>query len=357
MTNHSWPQTIRIIVFSCLIGGAAGVLGTALTTSYLSDYAAQLGEVRQTLGLTQTRPRTLPQSYVDALERLEERSLPAVGSLFAASSVGEAGVSIFDSSVPVITLTSDGWMLAESGRLGDIVRFGAQECEVDDVVVEPLLGYVFLHCATSNMSVVDIVGGYGLAAGDQVFVAAQGHEVVFTQAREVVWGDGVRSSDIPSRRIRLTDVAQDGAVVFNVFGEFIGVTQSGEEGMEVVPFEQLAGAFRQVLESVDSITYPSLGVRGIDLAHSAGVDEELSGGHQVGFLLYSPRAVAYGSAGYKAGLLVGDVLLSIDGVTINGTNALDDLLTSYSASDEIQIEIERNGDRQTVTVTLGELEI
>ena len=246
-----------------------------------------------------------------------------------------------------------------SGNLGDIVHVSAQTCEVDDVLVEPLLGYRFLHCATSNSSVVDMVGGYGIAAGDPLFVVAQGYEVVFTQAREVTWGEAVRSSDIPSRRILLThDTAlREGAAVFNVFGEFVGVIHETEEGVEVVPFEQLAGAFRQVLESVDAITYPSLGVRGIDLTRTIAVSEEVSQGRHAGFVLYGPRAVAFGSGAQKAGLQGGDILLSVEGVVINGTYALDDLVTSYSAGQEIRVEIEREGIKQEVTVTLGELEI
>jgi len=358
MKNHSWPLTIRIIVFSCLIGGAAGVLGTALTTSYLSQYALQLGEVRQTLGLSQIRPRTLPQSYADALERLEARALPAVGSLFAVSRMRDTGVSVFDPSVPVMVLTSDGWMLSTSGGLDDIVSFGAQTCDVDKVVVEPRLGFTFLHCATSETSVVDIIGGFEIAAGDQLFVVSRPSEVVSTHAREIVWGDAVRSSDIPSRRILLGDDARvrEGAAVFNVFGEFVGVARTGEEGIEVVPFEELAGAFVQVLESIEPMTYPSLGVRGIDLARTIGVDENFASS-RTGFLLYGSRAAPYGSAAYKAGLLVGDILLTVDGVAINGIFALDDLLTSYYVGNEVQVELERDGERQTVTVMLGELEL
>ena len=357
MKNHSWPHTIRIIVFSCLIGGAAGVLGTALTTNYLAEYAIELGQVSQTLGLSQTRPRTIPQSYDDALARLEDRSLPAVGSLFTASNVGVTGVSPSDSSVSVTMLTSDGWMLASSGSIGDIVALGAQTCEVDEVLIEPLLGYRFLHCSISNSSVVDIVGGYDIAAGDPLFVVSQGTELDFTYAREVVWGDAVRSSDVPSRRILLTDdlAVLKGAAVFSVFGEFVGVIDQGEQGIEVVPFEHLASAFRQVLESPDVITYPSLGVRGIDLTRTVAVSSEVSQGRHAGFVLYGPRAVAFGSAAQKAGLKEGDILLSVEGVTINGSHALDDLLISYSAEQEIRVEIEREGSMQEIFVTLGEL--
>jgi len=42
-------------------------------------------------------------------------------------------------------------------------------------------------------------------------------------------------------------------------------------------------------------------------------------------------------------------------VTINGTYTLDDLLAYYSAGESIRIEIDRQGTRQEVVVTLGEL--
>lgn len=359
MKNHSWPHTIRIIVFSCLIGGAAGVLGTALTTSYLSEYALSLGEVTQNLGLSQTRPRTLPQSYLDALEKLEDQSLPAVGSLFASANIPVWGVSVSGPSATVIGLTSDGWSLSTDGRVGDTVHFGGQTCEVDEVRVEPMLGLKFLHCATSNASVVDIAGGYGVEAGDQLFVVGHTSDIVFTQVRGVVWGEAVRGSDEPSRRILLTadTSVSAGSAVFNVYGELVGIVEEGGEGMQVVPFEHLSGAFRQVLESDEPITYPSLGVRGIDLSRAVGVSEELSGGRHAGFVLYGPRAVAFGSAAQEAGFVVGDVLLSVEGVTINGLFALDDLIANYSAGDEIRIEFEREGTRQEVTVTLGERQL
>ncbi|MEK7620101.1 MAG: S1C family serine protease [Patescibacteria group bacterium] len=355
MKNHSWPHTIRIIIFSCLIGGAAGVLGTALTTSYLSQYALSLGEVTQNLGLSQTRPRTLPQSYLDALEKLEDQSLPAVGSLFVRANIPLSGISVSDPSATVIGLTSDGWSLSTDGRVGDTVHFGGQTCEVDEVREEPLLDFRFLHCAISNASVVDIAGGYGVKAGDQLFVVGHTADVVFTQARGVVWGLAVRGSDEPSRRILLTadTSVSAGSAVFNVYGELVGIVEESVEGMRVIPFEHLSGAFRQVLEGADAITYPALGVRGIDVSRAVGVSEEISGAH-AGFVLYGPRAVAFGSAAQEAGFVVGDVLLSVEGVTINGTYALDDLMANYSAGDVIDIEFEREGARQEVTVTLGE---
>lgn len=356
MSKHSWPHTIRVIIFSCVLGGAAGVLGTALTTAYLSDYAVELGEVTQNLGLSQPRPRTVPETYEQALDVLRERALPAIGSLFLASSILETGISTTQAQASVMAFTSDGWVLSPSGRVGDVIAFAGQTCEVDEALVEPMFGFVFLHCSSSDRPVVDFASGYGLRAGDQLFVVT-GDEVVFTQARAIVWGDTLRSSDIPSRRILLADTTtESGSAVFNVFGEFVGVTSQGSQEIEVIPIEYLQGAFRQVLESTDEIVYPSLGARGIDVSRAVGLDEELTRGRHDGFLLYGSRAVAYASAAADASLKVGDIIISVEGVSVGSEYALDDLLAYYRVGDQVVIEIDRDGGRQELTVTLGELE-
>ncbi|NQV90472.1 serine protease [Candidatus Uhrbacteria bacterium] len=357
MKKSTWPHTIRIILFSCLIGGAAGVITTALTTSYLSEYALELNDLTEPLRLTQERPRALPKDYADALDRIEERALPTIGSLVKQSLLVESGVSVFALSTPVIALTSDGWALSSAGRVGDVVSWNGLSCEVDEVMSEPMFGFEFIHCATSNVPVIDIAGGYGVQAGDQVFVVNSQSDLLFTRVRSVEFGEAVRVSDLPSRRIILaqTESVVSGSAVFNVYGELVGITRVSVEGTEVIPFEHFSGAFTQVLEAVSVITYPALGVRGIDLAHAIGVSEDLARGHHTGFVLYGVRAVERGGAGSNAGLLEGDILLSVEGVPVNKTKTLDDLIAYYGAGDQIRIEIDRGGSTQEVVVTLGEL--
>ncbi|MBI4592030.1 hypothetical protein HY733_01115 [Candidatus Uhrbacteria bacterium] len=350
MNHHSWPQTIRIILFSCLIGGAAGVLGTAWTTSSLSQYAVELGEVTETLRLSQPRPRTLPQSYADALDRLESRALPAVGLLFESQQVGKFGVSVFEAKASTVALTSDGWMLSREGSLGDKVSIGSQTCEINTTVEEPRLGWVFLHCDASNIPVMDIVGAYDISAGASLFVVENGRGIVFTQARAVVWNSDNGSSDVASRRIMLPDGAdaEDGALVFNVYGELVGVVEQVDTQARVVPFEHLAGSFEQVLQSTQTIVYPALGVVGIDIAHTVGLPDTLTQGRHAGFVVTQTVSTQ---------IEIGDVIFSIEGISIDAKMSLDDLVAQYAPEDEIQVDIDRAGAQQTITVTLGELEL
>lgn len=357
MKNHPWPEIIRPILLSLLIGGMAGVIGAALTTNELTDYAIELHSIREPERLIEERPRALPKNYEDALALLEERAFPVVGSLIQHEDVTQTGVSVFVSDTSVVILTSDGWMLTQGAKIADVVNFRAQSCEVDEVVEEPRYGFVFAHCAIEQAPVVDLGDGYDLKAGDQVFIVSSGQRVAFTQVAMVLWGDVLRSSDIPTRRIILSGASVSvGSAVFNLLGELVGFVIESDEEVVMVPFEHLSGAFQQVLESSTSISYPSFGVRGIDLPRAVGVSEELSRGFHSGVLLYGSRAVEFGSAAEAGGFLPGDIILSMDGVSIDDTFALDDLLPFYSSGDTIRFEIDRNGSRQEQVATLGELE-
>lgn len=351
MKEHSWPHTIRIIVFSCLIGGAAGVLGTALTSNYLSDYALELSKIAEPLTLTQERPQALPETYEDARGRMQQRGLNAVGTVIP-STTAASGRSIFEASVPALALTSDGWALTTQAVVGDEIQWGASVCEVTDVMTEPRYGWKFVRCDASNLPVVDMTSGLDVQAADQVFVVGPAGEMVFTYVQQVTWADALRSSDLPTRRILLQDdTRSEGSVAFNVYGEVIGLV---ELGGAIQPFEFIEGAFEQILEGTEAVTYPSLGVQAIDLTHAVGVSNEVSGGRHAGALIYGTRGIEPAGAAAEAGLLSGDLILSINGQVVNGTYALDDLVAQYRAGDQVRVEIERDGAPQEVLITLGE---
>jgi putative serine protease PepD len=130
-----------------------------------------------------------------------------------------------------------------------------------------------------------------------------------------------------------------------------------EGEIAVIPFEVFAGGVEQVLVGNEEITYPALGVNAIDLANMVGMSEELTQGSQVGALLHGDVAVETGSSAQEAGLQEGDIILSIDGVSVNSENALADLVLLYQEGDTVSIELQRNGERADVQVTLGALSL
>ena len=63
--------------------------------------------------------------------------------------------------------------------------------------------------------------------------------------------------------------------------------------------------------------------------------------------------VESGSPADKAGLKAGDLITAIDGQTIDATHSLSTLLTQKKPGENATLTIRRNGQQQTVTVTLG----
>jgi serine protease Do len=357
MMHHSWSLTIRVIVISLFIGGASGVLATALTSNYLWQYALELSELTEPLRLTTEQPRAIPQGYADALTTLESDVLPAVGVLFG-TVIPLTGLTKEDEHGTVVALTSDGWMLSASGSLSSVVAIQDKTCLVDEMRVHPITGLSFLHCELDNVSVVDLADEYSLALGDQVFVVEGPDAVVFTEVRGVHWAvENVRSSDVPTRRITLSFEGElrAGSPVFTIFGELVGFVDPTQETAFVVPFEQVASTFKQVLEGEDEIFSPRLGVNAIDLSRTVGLSEALTRGITSGALLFGSQAVERGSSASAAGLLAGDIILSVDGESIGDAYTLDDLIARFSPGDTLMLVIDREGTRLEVSVILGSL--
>ena len=55
----------------------------------------------------------------------------------------------------------------------------------------------------------------------------------------------------------------------------------------------------------------------------------------------------------SAGIQVGDVVISFDGTAVTGSNELTQMVRGREPGDEVSVQVEREGKRQTFTVTLG----
>jgi 2-alkenal reductase len=67
----------------------------------------------------------------------------------------------------------------------------------------------------------------------------------------------------------------------------------------------------------------------------------------------SEDAVKPSSPAAVAGIKTGDIVVSINGQTIDATHPLDAILTQFAPGDKITLEVIRGKDHKTLTVTLG----
>jgi S1-C subfamily serine protease len=74
-------------------------------------------------------------------------------------------------------------------------------------------------------------------------------------------------------------------------------------------------------------------------------------GFQTGMMVVE---VVESSPAEEAGLVVGDVILSVDGEEINLDHPLAEIIRVYKVGDQIEIQVNHNGEERTLEATLGE---
>src|SRR3989339_1244783 len=246
--QQSWKLTIRTVCISILLGFGAGVLGTALTSNYLSDYALTLGELSAPTRLSEELPRSSPQTYGDAVREVTESVLPGVVRFYSVGSYAEPFAS-------GAVLTSDGWILTSweypvSGAFVTAVIGGRSYPVVREVKDSFATGASFVKVDASNLPVFAFGSGFDLAPGDQLFAAPSPTALFAETVVEARWLTGSLSSDAPQRLVAIEDPllgAYQGSPVVNVRGELVGLVTHGSAGFTfVLPIDGVLPAFNAV---------------------------------------------------------------------------------------------------------------
>jgi len=148
-----------------------------------------------------------------------------------------------------------------------------------------------------------------------------------------------------------------GGPAFNLNGEVIGVNTAifspsgGNVGIAFAIPAALADEVVTDLIENGSVTRGWLGVQiqkvTPEIAESVGLD--VKNGTIV-------TAAEEGSPAADAGLQSGDIITEVEGKNIKGPRELARTIAAYEPKSDVELNIWRDGEQQTVTVTLGELE-
>ncbi len=137
-----------------------------------------------------------------------------------------------------------------------------------------------------------------------------------------------------------------GGPLLNLKGEVIGINAAGisSDQMGTSPADMSfaidGNAAKDIVGQLiedGSVDRPFLGIEG----------EALPLGHMV-------ADVVAGSAADDAGIIPGDIIVSIDGTNVTRKDTLLDLLLSRRAGDTVQVVVDRDGVQRSFDVTLGE---
>ena len=146
-----------------------------------------------------------------------------------------------------------------------------------------------------------------------------------------------------------------GGGLFNMNGELVGVvnaksSDSDAEGLGfAIPINDAMKVAQDLLENGYVTGRPYMGI-----TYLAVTDAQTA--QQLGVNAYGIYVadVVKGGPADKAGLKVGDRIVSIDGTEVAQKTDLGTIIQQHSAGDTLSITVARGGQMQTVSLTLGE---
>lgn len=195
------------------------------------------------------------------------------------------------------------------------------------------------------------VGEFAMAVGNPLGMQSSiTCGVVSAVNREVTDSDGKKFTLIQ------TDAAinsgNSGGALVNSEGKVIGINTlklsgTGIEGMGfAIPINSTTDISSQLIQ-YSKVKRPYIGISGMDLTENTAKANKLVVGIYV-------KAVDDFSAGEKAGIKIGDVIIEADGKKITKMDELNEIKNSHQIGDEMKIKVNRDGQEKELTIVLGE---
>lgn len=267
-----------------------------------------------------------------------------------------------------VILTSDGWLLTTNKILNNekenkidlavnlIVIYKQQVKEVQKIIIDHATDTVLLKIEAVDLPVVKFGSFSDLGLGEQVLAMNQ-DEVRLTNILSLNYTtEMVNSSEKYYRSFLIAETnVLAGSAVINFQGNLIGLIGNNKnKPNQVIPIDFLQNTIKLFL-SGEKIIYPYLGLNFIDLGFSVGLNKQVSKELSNGALLYGrgdKRAVASDSPAAKI-LSEGDIIISIDGINLDPSHTLSELILTKKVGAKIAIDyIDTDGQKQSAVVTL-----
>src|SRR5690349_10078557 len=153
-----------------------------------------------------------------------------------------------------------------------------------------------------------------------------------------------------------------GGPLLDAAGQVIGINTAIATNSTGIGFAIPIDIARPIMEQAlagEQLARPYVGIRYIQIDLKVQKEKNLSVDHGA---LIEPTtdttgnnqpAIAPGSPAEKAGLKAGDIVLAIEGITVDSEHPLDALLTSYAPGQTVKLTVLRDGRQMDVSVTLG----
>ncbi len=338
-----WPTILMSMIFVAMVGGVAYLFNKTLASS-----GDATGPQASTPAITQTNAPPKGGDSVEPIADAAEVILPSVVQIQTDTGVG-SGV-IYDAGGLILTAAHvvDGSntvtvRFADGEELKGTVVGAAADADVAVIKVDR----TGLPAATLALGELPRVGQMAIAVGSPWGLQSTVTAGIISAVNQPL-GCNVGGS---CRAMLQTDAAinpgNSGGALVDRFGRVLGInvsifTLSGaNDGVGFAVPIDIANDIATRLVTGQSLATAYMGVSGSDVDSG-----------RAGALI---NEVVPGTGAADAGIQVGDLVVSIGGVRVQGIADLASQVRSHNPGSTVEVVVVRNGQEMTLRVLLGEL--
>ena len=375
-TDKNNGGLICAIVFAVVLGGLGLVFGVLAYANSLN--AEQTQQVVSTDGYYSGNSIEFEET---SIANIASKVTPAVVSIISSTystSYWGYGQSSQSAGTGMI-VTSDGYVLTNRHVVEDATEIqivtddGDTYEDVDIVGLDPLNDVAYLKINNvSDLPTVTLGDSKTIAVGQPVLAignALGAYQNSVTQGIISGTGRSVAASDSDGSNVEyLSDMLQTDAAInsgnsggplVNAAGDVIGintaVSSSGNGLGFAIPISATKGMLENIIEN-NKASRAYLGLTYLNITSDVAKQYNLSVKH--GAYIYSTNsrqsAIVSGGPADQAGIKEGDIVTKVNGIEIGTAGSISTLVGEYKSGETIPLTILRDGNEQTINITLGE---
>jgi len=356
----------RSVFLTILIVGLLGVLAFFFVTtdSFRSDDPAPSISIAQSQAAQQTdAPDTTdaPDALVSVVKEVGDSVVTVVNQQIfqgfdTAQPVGSGTGFIIDDQGHIVT----NWHVVQGGDDFLVILANGERRPATLIGSDQLSDLAVVQIEGELPGVVSFGDSDALQVGERVLAIGSPLGTFTNTATE-----GIVSSlgrDLPESNYSnliqhdaAINPGNSGGPLFNMQGQVVGVNTLGVSQQQGQPIQGLffalpanhAESIVSRLISDGEVRYPFFGIgfRTINWQNAAQADLPVDNGAYI-------TDVTPGSPAEAAGLQVGDIVLSIDGVAIDQDNAFAEVLFLHQPGDTVSVEYLQDGEQRSTELTL-----
>lgn len=262
-----------------------------------------------------------------------------------------------------LALTSDGWVLVSQSSNGElaldlsvnykkytaILRGRNNSYEIDKVYLPKKTSpFILVHLVgVSDLPVKDFVAPENLSVGQMFLQQAATNKIAVNYLSDNILGPELRTSEPYNRKLSLSlapDKALANSFAFDLGGSLVAIV--GLDGSWILAHD-FYPALKDFLRSGDMASY-SLGISYYDLSDFFRKDFNSKNPKRGAYITAITKSSALALAGVKAG----DLIVSVDGVELDDSHDLAELLKSHRIGDKLLITYSRDQENKDINIIL-----